>query len=59
MTTVGWLPFQLRTVEALLGSTAKLREVIVLGMVTQLKEVGVVLPPPFWGYFSLWCILAK
>ncbi|XP_023684003.1 DNA polymerase epsilon subunit 2 [Paramormyrops kingsleyae] len=30
--------FQLRTVEALLGSTAKLREVIVLGMVTQLKE---------------------
>ncbi|KAM4543263.1 DNA polymerase epsilon subunit 2 isoform 2-T2 [Odontesthes bonariensis] len=30
--------FQLRTVEALLGSTAKLGEVIVLGMITQLKE---------------------
>ncbi|KAG7269485.1 hypothetical protein CRUP_009998 [Coryphaenoides rupestris] len=30
--------FQLKTVEALLGSTAKLREVIVLGMITQLKE---------------------
>uniref|UniRef100_A0A8B9LBR7 DNA polymerase epsilon subunit n=1 Tax=Astyanax mexicanus TaxID=7994 RepID=A0A8B9LBR7_ASTMX len=30
--------FQLKTVEALLGSTAKLGEVIVLGMVTQLKE---------------------
>ncbi|KAL4613102.1 DNA polymerase epsilon subunit 2 [Arapaima gigas] len=30
--------FQLRTVEALLGSTAKVGEVIVLGMVTQLKE---------------------
>uniref|UniRef100_A0A4W5N8W1 DNA polymerase epsilon subunit n=1 Tax=Hucho hucho TaxID=62062 RepID=A0A4W5N8W1_9TELE len=30
--------FQLQTVEALLGSTAKLGEVIVLGMVTQLKE---------------------
>ncbi|MED6232907.1 DNA polymerase epsilon subunit 2 [Ataeniobius toweri] len=31
--------FQLRTVEALLGSTAKLGEVIVLGMITQLKEL--------------------
>uniref|UniRef100_A0A671V7T5 DNA polymerase epsilon subunit n=1 Tax=Sparus aurata TaxID=8175 RepID=A0A671V7T5_SPAAU len=30
--------FQLKTIEALLGSTAKLGEVIVLGMVTQLKE---------------------
>ncbi|CAB1330589.1 unnamed protein product [Coregonus sp. 'balchen'] len=30
--------FQLKTVEALLGSTAKLGDVIVLGMVTQLKE---------------------
>ncbi|KAJ8394237.1 hypothetical protein AAFF_G00048200 [Aldrovandia affinis] len=30
--------FQLKTVEALLGSTARLGEVIVLGMVTQLKE---------------------
>nr|XP_006632293.1 PREDICTED: DNA polymerase epsilon subunit 2 [Lepisosteus oculatus] len=30
--------FQLKTVEALLGSTSKLGEVIVLGMVTQLKE---------------------
>ncbi|KAK1792981.1 hypothetical protein P4O66_001703 [Electrophorus voltai] len=29
---------QLKTVEALLGSTAKLGEVIVLGMITQLKE---------------------
>ncbi|XP_053366159.1 DNA polymerase epsilon subunit 2 isoform X1 [Clarias gariepinus] len=30
--------FQLKTVEALLGNTAKLGEVIVLGMITQLKE---------------------
>nr|XP_015825324.2 DNA polymerase epsilon subunit 2 [Nothobranchius furzeri] len=30
--------FQLRTIEALLGSTAKMGEVIVLGMITQLKE---------------------
>ncbi|KAK2879271.1 hypothetical protein Q8A67_020062 [Cirrhinus molitorella] len=30
--------FQLKTVEALLGSTAKVGEVIVLGMITQLKE---------------------
>ncbi|XP_046874352.1 DNA polymerase epsilon subunit 2 isoform X2 [Hypomesus transpacificus] len=30
--------FQLKTIEALLGCTAKLGEVIVLGMVTQLKE---------------------
>ncbi|CAL8273539.1 unnamed protein product [Merluccius merluccius] len=30
--------FQLKTVEALLGSTAKLGDVIVLGMITQLKE---------------------
>ncbi|KAK1160687.1 DNA polymerase epsilon subunit 2-like [Acipenser oxyrinchus oxyrinchus] len=30
--------FQLKTVEALLGSTTKLGEVIVLGMITQLKE---------------------
>ncbi|XP_029349888.1 DNA polymerase epsilon subunit 2 [Echeneis naucrates] len=30
--------FQLKTIEALLGSTAKLGEVIVLGMITQLKE---------------------
>uniref|UniRef100_A0A8C3ARZ1 DNA polymerase epsilon subunit n=1 Tax=Cyclopterus lumpus TaxID=8103 RepID=A0A8C3ARZ1_CYCLU len=30
--------FQLKTIEALLGSTSKLGEVIVLGMVTQLKE---------------------
>ncbi|KAG2457554.1 DPOE2 polymerase, partial [Polypterus senegalus] len=29
---------QLKTVEALLGSTAKLGEIIVLGMITQLKE---------------------
>ncbi|KAJ3613886.1 hypothetical protein NHX12_020130 [Muraenolepis orangiensis] len=32
--------FQLKTVEALLGCTAKLGEVIVLGMITQLKEAG-------------------
>ncbi|KAA0711688.1 DNA polymerase epsilon subunit 2 [Triplophysa tibetana] len=32
------LDLQLKTVEALLGSTAKLGEVIVLGMITQLKE---------------------
>uniref|UniRef100_A0A7N8WW56 DNA polymerase epsilon subunit n=1 Tax=Mastacembelus armatus TaxID=205130 RepID=A0A7N8WW56_9TELE len=30
--------FQLKTIEALLGSNAKLGEVIVLGMITQLKE---------------------
>ncbi|XP_066539061.1 DNA polymerase epsilon subunit 2 [Hoplias malabaricus] len=30
--------FQLKTVEALLGSTAKLGEIIVLGMITQIKE---------------------
>lgn len=32
--------FQLKTVETLLGNTAKVREVIVLGMITQLKEVS-------------------
>lgn len=31
--------FQLKTIEALLGSSAKVGEVIVFGMVTQLKEV--------------------
>ncbi|XP_072193509.1 DNA polymerase epsilon subunit 2 isoform X2 [Excalfactoria chinensis] len=30
--------FQLKTVETLLGNTTKVREVIVLGMITQLKE---------------------
>jgi len=49
--------FQLKTVEALLGSTAKLGEVIVLGMITQLKEVGLAM----WhgrGLFSrAWSIL--
>ncbi|XP_008309347.1 DNA polymerase epsilon subunit 2 [Cynoglossus semilaevis] len=30
--------FQLKTIEALLGSTSKLKEVIVLGMITQMKE---------------------
>lgn len=30
--------FQLKTVETLLGNTAKVGEVIVLGMITQLKE---------------------
>uniref|UniRef100_A0A8C0F9C0 DNA polymerase epsilon subunit n=1 Tax=Bubo bubo TaxID=30461 RepID=A0A8C0F9C0_BUBBB len=30
--------FQLKTIETLLGNTAKVREVIVLGMITQLKE---------------------
>lgn len=38
MTVITFI-FQLKTVEALLGSTAKLGEVIVLGMITQLKEV--------------------
>lgn len=33
------LPFQLKSVEFLLGSTAKIGELIVLGMLTQLKEV--------------------
>lgn len=32
--------FQLKTIETLLGNTAKVGEVIVLGMITQLKEVG-------------------
>ncbi|NXR25930.1 DPOE2 polymerase, partial [Cinclus mexicanus] len=32
--------FQLKTVETLLGNTAKVGEVIVLGMITQLKEVS-------------------
>uniref|UniRef100_A0A8C6XIP0 DNA polymerase II subunit 2 n=1 Tax=Naja naja TaxID=35670 RepID=A0A8C6XIP0_NAJNA len=32
--------FQLKTVETLLGSSAKMGEVIVLGMITQLKEVS-------------------
>ena len=31
--------FQLKPVEFLLGSTAKLGEIIVLGMLTQMKEV--------------------
>ncbi|XP_012867681.1 PREDICTED: DNA polymerase epsilon subunit 2 [Dipodomys ordii] len=30
--------FQLKTIETLLGSTTKIRDVIVLGMITQLKE---------------------
>ncbi|NXP56643.1 DPOE2 polymerase, partial [Heliornis fulica] len=34
----GHSKFQLKTVETLLGNTAKVREVIVLGMITQLKE---------------------
>ena len=34
-----YLPVQLKPVEFLLGSTAKLGEIIVLGMLTQLKEV--------------------
>ena len=33
------LIFQLKPIEYLLGTTAKLGEVIVLGMLTQLKEV--------------------
>uniref|UniRef100_A0A8B9UBH7 DNA polymerase epsilon subunit n=1 Tax=Anas zonorhyncha TaxID=75864 RepID=A0A8B9UBH7_9AVES len=32
--------FQLKTIETLLGNTSKVGEVIVLGMITQLKEVG-------------------
>uniref|UniRef100_A0A670HJR7 DNA polymerase epsilon subunit n=1 Tax=Podarcis muralis TaxID=64176 RepID=A0A670HJR7_PODMU len=31
--------FQLKTIETLLGNSAKVKEVIVLGMITQLKEV--------------------
>ncbi|XP_068608394.1 DNA polymerase epsilon subunit 2 [Brachionichthys hirsutus] len=38
--------FQLKTIEALLGSTAKLGEVIVLGMVTQMKEGKLYLEDP-------------
>uniref|UniRef100_A0A674IMJ6 DNA polymerase epsilon subunit n=1 Tax=Terrapene triunguis TaxID=2587831 RepID=A0A674IMJ6_9SAUR len=40
--------FQLKTIETLLGNTAKVGEVIVLGMITQLKEVG---------YILLWSLL--
>ena len=32
--------FELKNVEYLLGCTAKLKEIIVLGMITQLKEVA-------------------
>ncbi|XP_045443456.1 DNA polymerase epsilon subunit 2 isoform X11 [Pipistrellus kuhlii] len=32
--------FQLKTIETLLGNTTKIGDVIVLGMITQLKEVG-------------------
>ncbi|CAO2586461.1 DNA polymerase epsilon subunit 2 [Lemmus lemmus] len=32
--------FQLKTIETLLGSTSKVGDVIVLGMITQLKEIG-------------------
>uniref|UniRef100_A0A8B9FAU2 DNA polymerase epsilon subunit n=1 Tax=Amazona collaria TaxID=241587 RepID=A0A8B9FAU2_9PSIT len=39
--------FQLKTIEALLGNTAKVGELIVLGMITQLKEVG---------WFLLWSV---
>ncbi|GAB1297483.1 DNA polymerase epsilon subunit 2 [Apodemus speciosus] len=35
----GGSKFQLKTIETLLGSTSKVGEVIVLGMITQLKEV--------------------
>ncbi|KAA8582074.1 hypothetical protein FQN60_008814 [Etheostoma spectabile] len=38
--------FQLKTIEALLGSTSKLGEVIVLGMVTQMKEGAFFLEDP-------------
>ena len=34
--------FQLKPVEFLLGSNAKLGDIIVLGMLTQLKEVGTI-----------------
>lgn len=42
--------FQLKTVETLLGNTAKVGEVIVLGMITQLKEVSSFL---LWSHWSL------
>lgn len=32
--------FQLKTIETLLGNTTKIGDVIVLGMITQLKEVS-------------------
>lgn len=44
---------QLKTVETLLGNTAKVGEVIVLGMITQLKEVSSFL---LW---SLWSLLIQ
>ncbi|PWA22562.1 hypothetical protein CCH79_00015177, partial [Gambusia affinis] len=44
--------FQLRTIEALLGSTAKLGEVIVLGMITQLKEGKFYLEDPSGTFHS-------
>uniref|UniRef100_A0A8B9F9R5 DNA polymerase epsilon subunit n=1 Tax=Amazona collaria TaxID=241587 RepID=A0A8B9F9R5_9PSIT len=56
--------FQLKTIEALLGNTAKVGELIVLGMITQLKEGKFFLEDPtgvvqldlskaisFFGYF--------
>uniref|UniRef100_A0A8C1TT22 DNA polymerase epsilon subunit n=1 Tax=Cyprinus carpio TaxID=7962 RepID=A0A8C1TT22_CYPCA len=47
--------FQLKTVEALLGSTAKVGEVIVLGMITQLKEVFLLFPHSCLFLFSCLC----
>uniref|UniRef100_A0A8C1FKJ9 DNA polymerase epsilon subunit n=1 Tax=Cyprinus carpio carpio TaxID=630221 RepID=A0A8C1FKJ9_CYPCA len=47
--------FQLKTVEALLGSTAKVGEVIVLGMITQLKEVFLLFPHSCSFLFSCLC----
>ncbi|KAH0503390.1 DNA polymerase epsilon subunit 2 [Microtus ochrogaster] len=42
--------FQLKTIETLLGSTSKVGDVIVLGMITQLKEVLVILlAEGIWG----------
>uniref|UniRef100_A0A673JCH3 DNA polymerase epsilon subunit n=1 Tax=Sinocyclocheilus rhinocerous TaxID=307959 RepID=A0A673JCH3_9TELE len=48
--------FQLKTVEALLGSTAKVGEVIVLGMITQLKEVFLHFPHSCSFLFSCLCL---
>uniref|UniRef100_A0A670Y1Q0 DNA polymerase II subunit 2 n=1 Tax=Pseudonaja textilis TaxID=8673 RepID=A0A670Y1Q0_PSETE len=46
--------FQLKTVETLLGNSAKMGEVIVLGMITQLKEVSSVVAELCLLYSTGW-----
>ena len=51
--------FQLKPIEYLLGTTAKLGEVIVLGMLTQLKEVMDFTQIILHGYTLRWKGLSK